>query len=132
MKKNLGRVFAAAVLVSGAVTGAVLYSGNSAMAATTGNLVLCAKGNYVGYADVKPASNPGQQLVGPAKASRGECTDYYYSGSQSNEELEVSVYGFYNDSGQLFFLGTIAFKPEVAGLTIDLLGTTTAPYTYAH
>jgi hypothetical protein len=132
VKKTLKRVLAAALTVGSVTAGLALIPGTSGMAATTGNLVVCARGNYPGWGDVQPI-NDGK---GPQPASTaiafpgGACRDVYY-GTEFNTTLTIKVYGFYNN-GTEFYIGTKYFNPIYQGLTIDLLGTTTDPYLYAH
>jgi len=59
------------------------------------------------------------------------CRDYYFG--DINETLTVTAYGLYNDNPNVNFLaGGAIFNPSVQGLTVDLLGTTTAPFIYSH
>ena len=133
-KKILERALGAALAV-GVACAALVSSGASAYAATgvtKGNLVVCAEGNYIGGADVEQINGGnGLQPSSPSLANRGACSDVYY-GTSLNTTFTVKVYGFYNISGQQFYMGTVTFNPAQSGLVIDLLGTTTNWSLYSH
>lgn len=131
--KTFRSVLATALAIGGIFTGLAFTAGTSAMAATTGNLVICAKGNYSGGATVDPINDGnGAQPADPLVANPGgPCRDVYY-GTTLDTTLAIKVYGFYNDSGQRFYIGTEHFNPSYQGLTIDLLGLSTSPSLYAH
>ncbi len=131
-KKTLKRVLAAALTVGSVIAGLALIPGTSAMAATIHNLVVCARGTYPGFGDVQPINNGNGMQPGSTGIAfpGGACRDVYY-GTNFNTTLTIKVYGFYGN-GTRFYIGTEYFNPMYQGLTIDLLGTTTYPYLYAH
>jgi hypothetical protein len=135
--KNMRRAAAAILAVGGLSTSVALATGSSAMAATTGNLVVCAEGNYAGYVSLS-APGDSRQPPGPQVAYPGQqCQDIYFSPSVAAEfphGINITAYGIYNVSRQPFQIGLPfgTFYPASQGVTIDLLGTSTSPSVYVH
>lgn len=134
MVKNIFKwVLAGTLAVGGVSTGLALASGTSALAATAGNLVVCAEGNYTGYVTVFARDSYAQPAT-PFQALPGQkCQDVYYGTSSFPNGVEVTIYGIYNVSRQSFYIaGPETFFPESQGMTVDLLGTSTSPQVYVH
>jgi hypothetical protein len=125
-KKTRRNAICGAIAVGAAAIG-VLAPVAAANAATTGNFVLCARGNYAGFAQLSsnaPASARQPGSPGVAFAG-GACTDVYMP--DYNYTVTAEIWGYYNDSGQPFYIGEVSFNPTVQGMTVDMTGITTDP-----
>src|ERR1700728_4488943 len=97
VKNTFKWALAGALSVGGISAGLAFASPTTAMAATAGNLVVCAEGNYAGYVTVSAPGSVAQPASPPIARPGQKCQDVYYGTSSFPDGVEVTVYGIYND-----------------------------------
>jgi hypothetical protein len=157
MKKMMRWGAIATVVTAGAGVIGVLGPVAVANAATTGNFVICARGNYSSFAVLTlpagvasqpapftlpetsttpsppetgtPPSLPALPVTGTATAG-GACQDVYLGNTvfaSDNLTVDAQIFGIYNTSGQSFYITTVSYTPATDGVTVDTTGVSTAP-----
>jgi hypothetical protein len=120
---KIKRIAAAASAVGVLSGAAIAASAGVASASTipTGEVQICAQGNYAAYIEF-PDLNDSTSTVVP----QGQC---WISPVHSDGWEPIDVYGIWNTHpGQSFYIGTEWYDEAVSGIGIGAEGTSTSPY----